>query len=423
MARQIQIDLFQPHEKQFEVIDSLEDPSIFYTILVSGRQIGKTLLGLNMAVKWAADNPKQTIYWVSPTDSQCHKCYIQMKDAIIESGIVKSYKGASSDTEIVLINKSRILFRSALSEDGLRGEAVNYMILDEAAFIKKSTVDMILSPMLAVKGKKLFAMSTPKGKNWLHDWYLNGVTLPKWKSFRFSTYDSPYANAELIDMWRDTLPEKMFQQEVLAEFVDSASVFGNIDSVMVLDKLEDPNPNDQYYAGIDIGIINDASVLCIMNQRGELVNFYRWTNTEAPELINAMLELNTKWKFRKMLIENNNQGLTIYHDMRRRVNNVEEFNTNSRTKGEIINALLHAFNMNTIKLCIDDLLRIELEAFIFKQKDGRIKFEAESGFSDDIVMALAIVQECYEQYKGLKFDPKRVGIFTAKVNMKPKDRY
>jgi len=51
--------------------------------------------------------------------------------------------------------------------------------------------------------------------------------------------------------------------------------------------------------------------------------------------------------------------------------------------------------MKEIEVLIDDLLRIELEAYIFKQKDGKITFGADNGFHDDIIMALVMSRECY----------------------------
>jgi hypothetical protein len=350
-----------------------------------------------MAIYWALNDKKSIVYWISPTDSQAQKCFKDIKEALIESGCIKSSKQPKGDTEIVFNNGSKILFRSAASEDSLRGQPVNYMILDEAAFIKKSTIETILLPMLSVIGKKCLFISTPKGKNYLYEYFLNGQKLPKWKSLRYSTYDSPLANEELIQMFRDTLPTKLFQQEVEAEFVDSSSIFNNINDVMSLEPLNEPLSDDYYYGGIDIGLINDASVLSIINSQGDLVKYYRWENIEAPELMNEIERVCKKWNFQKVLIENNNQGLTIYQDLKRRVKNLEDFNTNSKTKPEMINKLIHLFNTKGFKIIKDEYLRIELEAFIFKQNvNGNIKFMAESGFHDDCVMSLAIARWCWE---------------------------
>ena len=391
------IELLQPHEKQAEIVDACLDESIFFIVAIIGRQFGKTTIAENLAIYWSLNESDQVVYWVSPTDSQAQKVYKEIVNAVYESGCIKSKKMPRGDTEIVFTNGSKILFRSAASEDSLRGQSVDYMIMDEAAFIKKDTVETILLPMLNVRGKKCLFISTPKGKNFLYEYFLNGQKLDRWKSLRYSTYDSPFANEDLINMFRETLAPKLFQQEVEAEFVDSSSIFNNIADVMCLEPIDKPQEDERYFAGIDIGFIHDASVLSIINKDGHLVKYYRWQNIEAPELMNEIVEINKKWNFVRVVIENNNQGLTIYQDLKRRMKNIDEFTTTSKTKPEIINRLIHLFNTQEIKLVVDEYLRIELEAFIFKQNtNGNIKFMAESGFHDDCVMSLAIARWCYE---------------------------
>ena len=361
------INLIKPHEKQREIVEACLDKDIFFIVSIIGRQFGKTTIAENMAIYWALNNSNSVVYWVSPTDSQAQKVYKDIVVAIIESGIVKSKKMPKGDTEITFINGSKILFRSAASEDSLRGQSVDYLILDEAAFIKRDTVEQILLPMLNVRGKKALFISTPKGKNYLYDYYLKGQNTPRWKSLRYSTYDSPLANKELIDVFKETLSPKLFKQEIEAEFVDSSSLFNNLSEVMCLDKLEEPVINEitrpnrrnsetirgKYWAGIDVGLINDATVLSIIDDEGNLVNYYRWEKVEAPELIKNIIDINNKWKFERIMIENNNQGLVLYQELKRKLSNIRDFNTNSKTKPEIINRLVHLFNMKEIKLVKD----------------------------------------------------------------------
>ena len=99
------------------------------------------------------------------------------------------------------------------------------------------------------------------------------------------------------------------------------------------------------------------------------------------------------------MIENNNQGLGIYQDLKRRINNIVDINTNSKTKPEMIERMIHLFNMKGIKIVKDELVRLELESFIFINKDGRVKYEANNGSHDDIVMSIAITINCFETYK------------------------
>jgi hypothetical protein len=202
-------------------------------------------------------------------------------------------------------------------------------------------------------------------------------------------------------MFKETLPDKLFQQEIEAEFIGSSSIFNNISELMCLDKVLVPDPKEKYYAGIDIGLVNDATVLTILDSSGNLVNYYRWQKIEAPDLIKEIIKVNSIWKFERILIENNNQGLGIFQDLKRTLDNIVDINTNSKTKPEMINRIIHLFNMKEIKLINDEYLRTELEGFIFKQgSTGAIKFMADYGFHDDCVMSLVIARKCFEMGSG-----------------------
>lgn len=396
-------DLIKPHEKQKEIVRACMDPNLFFIVAIIGRQFGKTLIAENLALYWALNKKDTIVYWVAPTDSQIQKVYGEIIEAVHHTKVISSKKATKGDTEICFNSGSKILFKSAASEDNLRGGSVNYMIIDEAAFIKRETIETILMPMLSVKGKKCLFISTPKGKNYLYDYFIKGQNEPQWKSLRYSTYDSPYANKHIIDLARKSLPTKLFSQEYEAEFVDASSVFNNINEVMCLTPINNPVPKHKYFAGIDIGLISDATVLTVFNQDGDLVKYYRWENIDTPILIDKIIGLNAIWNFYRIMIENNNQGLPIYQALRMVLNNIDSINTNSKTKPEMINNLIHLFNMKEFKIVKDDYLRIELEGFIFKQTDGGIiRFMADSGFHDDCVMSMAIGRYCYEFYNRKK---------------------
>lgn len=395
------IELFDPHKHQKSIIDGCLDENNFFITAVISRQFGKSALGYNLAMYWALSDPGSITMWVSPVDSQAVKVYKEIIDCLYESGCIKSKKQPKGDTEIIFKNNSKILFRSAASEDSLRGGSVDYMILDEAAFMKKSTVETIILPMLNVRGKKCVVLTTPKGKNWIYDWYVRGLTEKKWKSYRFTCYDSPLINKDIIQSLKLSMNEAAFKQEMLAEFVDQSSLFSNIEDALVLPELNEPKPFTKYYAGIDIGLINDATVISIVDNEYNLVKYYRFTEIESPELIQKIIEVNNIWKFKKIYIEENNQGLVLLQELKRKLNNIGGFQTTSKSKPEIINKLVHLFNMKEIKIVKDEYLKTELEGFIFKQSDtGVMKFMADAGYHDDCVMSMAIAIRCMEENRG-----------------------
>jgi hypothetical protein len=400
----INVKLFKPHPIQSQIINTLKNPDVFFVMAVLGRQTGKSLLLENYSIWYALNHKGSKVLIVGPTDSIIQKLYTEIKFALRKTGVVKSAKAQKGQTEIIFINESRIIFRSAASEDNLRGESVDVLILDEAAFIKQDTFETILLPFLNVRGKKCLLASTPRGKNWLYDYFMRGLgnDYNQYKSFKCSSYENPYSNKELLDLFKQTLSPKKYEQEIMAEFVDSAALFSNIDDVLVLVAQDNPASNEKYWAGIDIGLLNDRSVVSIINQDGNLIKQYVYDKTTTPKLIENIVSLNDKWKFQNILIEINGQGLPIYQTLQTRLQNIEAFTTTSRSKQEIIDDLIYNFNMINFKAINDTELRIELESFVFIQDAGQqIKYSSISGQHDDRVMSLAIAKKAHKEGRNM----------------------
>lgn len=393
------IELFKPHKGQKELIKAIQLPQNKFITAVIGRQWGKTTFGENMALKWTIDTKNTTVLWVSPTFAQCKKVFDEIINNISHiPNLIKSKTSSASNMQIIFYNDSKILFKSAASEDSIRGYSVDYLIVDEVAFIKKEIIELILLPTLTVKGKKCLYISTPRGKNHLYDYYLRGGKEDGWVSFRFPSHSSPLVNDDILKQFKINLPPKVYEQEILAKFVDAGNVFNNLNDILTLEPQIKPIQGETYYFGIDIGLVTDATVISVINNKGNLVNYYRYTEKPTPFILNKINELNKIWKPKKIAIEQNNQGLPIIQSLT--LKNIVPFITSNKTKTEIIDNLIHLFNTNDIQCVKDNKLENELEGFEFKlTKSGLITYSAKNGYMDDIVMSLAIGRWCYNKYK------------------------
>lgn len=392
----MEIELYAPYDRQYEVHQACDNGSELFITLCSGRQTGKTTLAQNQALKWALEHNDVIVMWVSPTASQTLKVYKNILKGIEGAPFLKSNKASQGDTEIVFTNGSTIKFKSAHAEDGLRGETVHYMILDECAFIKESTFMEVLLPMLNVAGRKCLCITTPKGKNWFYKHYMNGVRGVKgYKSFKFNCYDNPYANREIIAIAKNSMPKVMFEQEYMAAFVDGGSIIENIHELCILPHLQLPLPRQTYYAGIDVALSIDNTVISIVDSAGNLVAFDRFSKVTGPQLKERIVKYLNKWKPAHTLIEVNNMGQVIYDDLIHvyKVKNLSPFSTTSKSKPEIINNLIDAFSSKTIKCVNDEVLKSELETFEMKiTGSGNVRYAASDGFHDDHVLSLAIAR-------------------------------
>ncbi len=391
------VRLYKPHQKQKEIHEAINNTDSFYYILNIGRQFGKTALLENQCLYWAINEKDIVIGWVSPVYKQANKSFNSIKRAIKDIPIYKSAN--ESKLEIEFTNGTIIKFMSAESDDNLRGGTFTYLVCDEFAFIKKDTWQYVLRATILVKGKKCILASTPKGKNNFFDMYNLAKTNPRYKAFKGTSFDNPYTNYEELNDIKKTLPEAVWEQEYLAEFVDSASVFKNVDKC-INDK---PASTSSYYIGIDIGFQDDSTVVTVLNDNNQMVEQKAINNCTTKEVKDLIINTINRYPHCKAYLELNNQGIAIYHDLideHRLHGTLEGFTTTVKTKGLIINNLVKCFNEQSITILNNLELQDELAAYIYKvSTTGVLKFEAASGFHDDRVMSLAIATYCYFENK------------------------
>ena len=105
------------------------------------------------------------------------------------------------------------MFRSTERPDTFRGYTLQYLVIDEAAFVADKVWTEILKPTILVKGKKCVFCSTPKGKNWFYSLHLRGLDedQPMYRTVSAKMSDNPYINKEEIEESRRTLPEDIYK--------------------------------------------------------------------------------------------------------------------------------------------------------------------------------------------------------------------
>jgi len=393
MSDKINISFPECYPAQLKVLKSALMSNDKYIVVNGGRQIGKTFLLTIIAVYWALQDPNQHVMVVSPTDSQVKKIYKQILSMLDTAykHVVKSSKIQSGDSEIVFKNKSVILFRSAASEDSLRGYSNTHLLLDECAFIKEETWNTILAPTLSVRGKKAVFCSTPKGKNFFAKLYSMGQQKVKnYRSFKIIYTQNPYANIEFISQQQQILPTDIFAQEYLGEFIDSTGIFKYIDEVSSLSKQNTPVYGKQYVIGVDIAFKKDYTVAICFDLDGNMVDYIRFNQVDTAQMETNLKSFFNKWSPRKIVIEENNQGIPVIDNLRRLgVSNIENFQTNPKTKNELINKFMAAFNNRELNIINEEIIKDEFKAFSYSiTSSGNVTFAAAYGH-DDIVMSSA----------------------------------
>ena len=363
-----------------------------YHVACVGRQFGKSMMAMNLVLYWGINDGPCKILWVSPVYSQTEKVQKELMQAIGASGIVKTCNYSSNN--IVLKNGTEIIFRSAERYDNIRGLTVDYGVIDEAAFCKDDAWTEAIRPVfLTTKGKILF-VSTPKGKNWFYNLFQLGISQnhPNYVSYTGSSYDTPFIEKSEIEDARQTLPERVFEQEYLAKFIEAGGeVFANIDK-NCFDSW--PKSSGPYFAGIDLGKQEDYTVMTVMDKRGQVVEIYRNNKTEWSQMTRDMVQIARKWNA-SCLMEINSIGDVIFEAFKKEYSNTHPFVTSSKSKNEIIEGLILDMNQTEVMIPSEKLfspLYNELQSFTYQYnpKTRSIRYGHVPGLHDDTVMSLAI---------------------------------
>ena len=389
------VTLYTPHKNQRIIHDSINKDHYKYYVINIGRQFGKSLLATNQLLYWLLSN-KCEAAWVSPVYNQANKVYEQIVTAFANTQIIT--KKDSQKLKIVFSNGSMLQFFSAERYDNIRGFTFDYLVCDEFAFMDEQAWTEVLRATVLVKGKKVLLISTPKGKNHFYKMHqLDGIN-DQYKSFTMTSYDNPMINPSEIDDAKYTLPEMIFRQEYLAEFVDgSAMLFNN--RIM-----KNSEPVGRIYGGIDLGRADDYSVLSLFNEKGEQVFIERWRQTDWSNIVKSISDKLKQYNVYSTYVEVNSIGDVVFELLQKECSNftrIDPFVTTNNSKKEIVESLIVANQNKEVTFANVDWLDKELEMFTYdyNPKSRVIKYSAPSGFHDDGVMATCLSFYSYQQNK------------------------
>lgn len=393
------VELYKPHPKQLEIHNSIENDNSMYYLVSIGRQFGKTIMGENQAIKWCLDNNGWRVVWVSPTYKQCKKVFKELRRALDDSKLYKK-KPNESDLIFYFKNNSELVFYSAEAYDSIRGETFDAGIGDEMAFWKREAWTEALKPTFAVRGKKFLGLSTPKGKNLFYELFNQSLVNEQYKSFKGTSYDNPYINVSEIEDAKRTLPEHIFKQEYLAEFLDNGgAVFVNIN-----ESIKEAKPTKRNYFGLDLGKANDYTVLTIVNDKNEEIFCDRWRHMSWSAIKKKVVEQLNKYK-PIGYVECNGAQDSIYEDISNMVSyrksDIRPFTTTTKTKPIIVEDLIVSFEDLSTSIIGHEWQIAELEQFTYEynHKTRKIKYEAPTGLHDDYVMSKSMSNHAFRTLK------------------------
>lgn len=360
-----------------------------FRVVDAGRKFGKTRLGVMECLGIAAQNKRA--WWVAPTYKIAQVGWRPLRKMASRVPGVEINK---SEMMVVFPGGGEVCVRSADNPDSLRGEGLHFVVLDECAFIKPEAWSEAIRPNLSQTLGGAMFISTPRGRNWFWSMYQRGVRGEgEYQSFTFPTSANPYVSMSEIEAARSELPELIFRQEYLAEFIDDqGGVFRRVQEAAVLVPLLTPVKNAQYIAGVDVAASVDYTVVSVLDaSTREMVYMDRFNRVDYTVLIDRLAAVYAAWMPSVMKVESNSIGQPVIDALVAKGINIMPFVTTSATKQIIIQNLQAAFEHGEITVINDPVLIGELLSFESKRNpSGSFSYSAPDGMHDDCVMSLAI---------------------------------
>lgn len=398
------------HPKQQKIYDS----GSRFKVIAAGRRFGKTRLALSIALDYAVNQGKK-VWWVAPASSVSQKHWDLIKTLLNGNWSGKSeiyhelqfhYTDDSGEKKY-----GSITFRSGDRPDNLRGDGLDLVIFDEAAYINPYVWTVLRPSLNDKKGDAIF-ISTPNGLNWFYTLYNRGLsdidTWREWECWQHTSYDNPFLDPAEIDADKNEMTREEFEQEHLALFHEQEGrVFRNVNAVAVLDQQTVRKRDHVYTFGIDWARKHDATVVSIMDATdSKQVDVVRLTSMDFTTQRSIITGLIARWKPAKVLVEENAAGMPIIDEFRSEGIKVEPFYTSHTSKPPLIQALALAIEKQTIEILSDESAvgRIqynELKAYEMKlsRSGSSWSYGAPRGMLDDTVIALALAWRAAQEAK------------------------
>ena len=176
------------------------------------------MLGIDLASDMLLEG--YPVGWFSPTYKMLLDVWRDLTVALQPFTNRKSVQ----ERRIETVNNGTLDMWSLDNPDTARGRKYARVIVDEAAMVPAlmDAWQLVIRPTLVDYQGDGFFLSTPKGRNgcWqMHQWGID-ENVNEWASWKMPTVSNPYMSQSEIDAMERTMPERIYRQEILADFIE-----------------------------------------------------------------------------------------------------------------------------------------------------------------------------------------------------------
>jgi len=231
-----------------------------FRMVSAGRRFGKTYLAQAELLR-AANAPGKIAWYVGPNFRQAKRV---VWDSLKQmSRPFWRCMPSETDLRIQLASGGVIAVRGADAYDNLRGEGIDFAVLDEWASMDPAAWHAVIRPMLADRRGEALFIGTPQGFNHFYELFTSVQEEPEWSTFRFTTEQGGNVAPEELASAARQMDERLYRQEFQASFenIRAGRVYWAFDRKLDVAKVEYDESLELCWT-LDFNIGRPCSLLC-----------------------------------------------------------------------------------------------------------------------------------------------------------------
>jgi hypothetical protein len=190
-----------------------------FRILAAGRRFGKTRLAL-AEILHASQIGGRNIWYIGPSYRQAKR--IVWKRLKTATRLYWAKRPSETELRIETLSGSTITVCGADNPESLRGDGLDFVVLDECASLRPEVWLEIVRPALTDRQGRALLIGTPKGRNHFHERFEYAQTAPDWAAFQFTTAQGGNVDPSELTAASHEFDPDTFRQELEAEFTTTA---------------------------------------------------------------------------------------------------------------------------------------------------------------------------------------------------------
>lgn len=369
-----------------------------YSVIEASTKAGKTVGALAFIFEKALLGKKhQNWWWVAPVFGQAEIAYRRLKQGLSNEAR-EACRWNDTNQRVVVPSGGAIWFKSAEKPDGLYGEDVYGVVVDEASRTRREAWHALRSTLTATKGWGRFVGNVKGRKNWFYELARKAESgEPGMEYHKIVAGDAVMAgilSAGEIEQARRDLPESVFKELYLAEASDDGGNPFGIGAIQrcVVDRLSVAR---SVVRGIDLAKSVDWTVDIGLDATGVVAHFDRWQSPwrETIARIAGGPSCNG-------LVDSTGVGDPVLEEIQKACpNRFTGYKFDHTSKQKLMEGLALAIQGRKIMYPAGPIVN-ELESFEYEYTRTGVRYTAPQGQHDDCVVALALAWEQWGRNAG-----------------------